>query len=453
MGRFVTPGDDSRPESVVVRIDGFGYGGEGYSRTPDGFLSVWHALPGERVEVLPGDYHRGRAWGRLVRVLEPAGRRVDPKCSHYDSCTGCALRHIGRSDERSWKLTQLAEILERYGPSTSTIELKWVGPEERDGHRERANYQIDPNAEMPLGFRGPSGTHSPIPDCPAQSDGLNQLVCEIGAWLKSDLFGLFVPSSVEILHSQEGHSLLVLKTGVPISSDLLAGLRRAAETSAPKRLNIALLGPNQVTTGRDQVTTLVGKLGHQASPFGEVPFGVWTHTTLAPAEAMYGWVGEHLRGQADRLLDVCSGVGGISIRFAHRFSEVLALDVNHDALGCLSQCAARRDLDQIKTRAGKVETILPRLVKEQQGTPPVSTAVINPMRIPLGPGPLETLPELGVTKIVYLGPSPVSAAKDARILAGLGYEVVDAAGIDLQPGTGRVMLGLAMRLVSGAQEA
>ena len=62
------------------------------------------------------------------------------------------------------------------------------------------------------------------------------------------------------------------------------------------------------------------------------------------------------------------------------------------------------------------------------------------MREPLGERPLSYLEILGVERVVYLGPSPASTARDIDIMRGLGWEVVSLAGAMLHPATYHVML-------------
>jgi len=78
-----------------VRIESIAAGGDGVGRLDGLAVFIPRTAPGELVEA--SVRQRGRmARGRLLRVLEPSGDRVVPRCVHYDRdrCGGCQVQHL-----------------------------------------------------------------------------------------------------------------------------------------------------------------------------------------------------------------------------------------------------------------------------------------------------------------------------------------------------------------------
>jgi tRNA/tmRNA/rRNA uracil-C5-methylase (TrmA/RlmC/RlmD family) len=67
-------------------------------------------------------------------------------------------------------------------------------------------------------------------------------------------------------------------------------------------------------------------------------------------------------------------------------------------------------------------------------------ATVNPMREPVGERALAYLAPLGVERVVYLGPSPVSAAKDIGAMLRAGWRLDYLGAANLHPATYHLML-------------
>jgi tRNA/tmRNA/rRNA uracil-C5-methylase (TrmA/RlmC/RlmD family) len=172
------------------------------------------------------------------------------------------------------------------------------------------------------------------------------------------------------------------------------------------------------------------------------PVGSWVPANPAAANLMVEWVIETLGRQRHHafVLDLCCGPGTVTAKLAERY-RVVAVDRDHRATRALVDA----NLPNVTVRAGAVGRILRKLRRELRGPGPTA-AVVNPMRLPLG-DQLDDLRALGIEQVVYLGPSPVSACRDANRLAQLsGYRLRRYAAVDLHPGTSQVMLALDLAL-------
>jgi tRNA/tmRNA/rRNA uracil-C5-methylase (TrmA/RlmC/RlmD family) len=211
---------------------------------------------------------------------------------------------------------------------------------------------------------------------------------------------------------------------------------------------IWILPPSPVSTNAASCAEPAPRLALRAydgcggEAWANIPYGSFMPTSPAIYWALSQWVAQRLKHSGHRrLLDLCSGAGCLSLSLAADMDAILAVDRDHRALHALAETAALRGFDHLTTRAGKVGTILPRLRRVADRW---DAALVNPMREPLG-AEIKELAALGIKQVLYLGPSAVSAAKDARQLGQHGYRVEAVAGVDLHPGTAQILLALDLR--------
>jgi 23S rRNA (uracil1939-C5)-methyltransferase len=411
---------------VTLDVLGHGYGGEGYARLAEGFVSLPRALPGERVEAEVGEFVRGRAWGRVTRWLSTAAERVAPDCPHYDRCSGCALRHLSRADERAFKLARAREILRRYGPPGVPGELEWVGGAERLGHRARGTFGVSvgdgaPGGPVRVGLRGLGldGGRVDVRDCPAQTAGFRAVMVAVGQVLDGHPEGASRLRAVTVETAAGGSARLELEGSEELDETLRDELFSLAP-AAPLVVELPLRrGPETLRVA--------------------VPRGVWHHAAPGLGARLADWVAARVsESGATRLLDLCCGIGTLTARLAPGAQWVLACDENLAAVTALAEALARAGIGQVEVRAGRIGAVLRKLRRDPGAR--AELAVVNPMRRPLGKKQLRDLPALGVRDVVYCGPAPVSAARDASVLSALGYEMTRAAVVDLHPGTAQLML-------------
>lgn len=448
-------------ETFEVLIEDYGFTGEGYVRLSDGWLSIRGALPGERVRVrLEPNQREGarRLFAQVVRVVEPSPARRDPLCAFADICHGCQLRHMSMAEEVRWKSSAMVEILQKYvgiepedQPPMGLISVPglWRG----DAERVRSNLTYMPTAQgSSLGLRSPktSGLIS-MANCPALAEPLQRVIRTVESCVQDvgvipdrtqEVGGL---RAIRVSSPLHGRGMLVFDiTGDEVlveqpwrqleSLSWLVAVHERLRESLPDRISIywesgAL---REHISGPARMRLPVA--GHTL----EVGPADWFHATLRPAEALY----EHIVPlfdfrEDDRMLDIGCGVGTISVMASEYVAEVVGIDANLQSVETAQLNAFENNLDNVQIIAGSWEKGLRQLALEGRR---FDVASINPMREPLGERPLRYLSTLGVARLVYLGPSPVAAARDFETLLSLGWRMVSVAHAMLHPATYHTML-------------
>jgi 23S rRNA (uracil1939-C5)-methyltransferase len=138
-------------------------------------------------------------------------------------------------------------------------------------------------------------------------------------------------------------------------------------------------------------------------------------------------------GPGQAVLDLYCGVGLFSIPLADTGASVIGVESN--AAACEDFAANAGERMNLELHEGAVEQVLPALASEGQR---VDVVVLDPPRTGAGPDVLRMAADLGPARLIYIASDPASLARDAAQLASLGFHLVEAQPVDLQPQTFRV---------------
>jgi len=443
---------DDQTTTRVLTIEGLGFGAEGYVRCEEGFVSIHHTLPGDVVVAKVGEFKRGRAWGEVIKWKSKGGDHVEPDCHHYTTCSGCSLRHVDRTYESQWKLQEAAKIIDKYGPpGASSVEVEWLGPERRVAHRLRGRFRIErgePAFAVGLRSVGLGGDLVNIPDCPAQLPAFQLAVSLFFPVLESESD----IASIEVRlasPSAQAEGSLVLLESPQISASGAEAIRELSRKLGCSCARVWEGELGEVFAGSPSTVVTHSRVfaderdGLPAFVNVEAPWSSWYHANAGAARALFDWVAPQVDERHISMIDLCAGIGGLSMSVLRPGLEVLAVDQDRHALNALSSACSALSIGGVSVRPGKVGTVLRRVVRDPHGARP-TLATINPMRQPLGKE-LSQLGELPITQVFYLGPSPSSAAKDWSVLAQQGFRLARIGLADLHPATAQFMLVAMLR--------
>jgi 23S rRNA (uracil1939-C5)-methyltransferase len=102
-------------ELVVIKIEDMAYGGKGVGRHEGLVVFVPFAAPGDTLSAYLTKRKKSFAEGRIVQVLAPSPRRVEPRCPYFGACGGCVYQHLSYDDQLQVKASQVAQTLRRVG--------------------------------------------------------------------------------------------------------------------------------------------------------------------------------------------------------------------------------------------------------------------------------------------------------------------------------------------------
>jgi tRNA/tmRNA/rRNA uracil-C5-methylase (TrmA/RlmC/RlmD family) len=136
-----------------------------------------------------------------------------------------------------------------------------------------------------------------------------------------------------------------------------------------------------------------------------------------------------MRGK--RAVDLFAGLGGFGLHLARAGAEVVAVEIDRDAVAQLRRAAERAGLP-LTTIAGDASADL----AAQLGTPDLS--VVNPPRKGLSESTRQLLVALAPPTLIYVSCGPETLGRDVQILATHGWTPDTIEPFDLMPGTAQI---------------
>lgn len=393
------------------------------------------ALPGERILFQRVRRHRQHDEGALVDVLERSPSRVDPKCTHFGICGGCAMQHLDPAGQLAAKQSELAESLSRIG---RVEPARWLeplaGPVWNYRRRARLGAKWVPKRERVLvGFRERQKPYvAALERCEVLAAPLDALITPLSELLT----GLEARVSIPQIEAAVGDDgvLLVFRNLVELSAADRAAL---LDFGQAHRVRICLQpgGLDSVMSLDGSSTTLEYRLPEENLRFEFRPTD-FVQVNGAMNRALVQRAIELLELEpTHRVLDLFCGLGNFTLPIARRVREVVGIE---GEAGLVARARRNAELNELTNASFHVANLA-----EPEGG---SSALVGRFdRILLDPpraGAIEVLPrlvKLGATRMVYVSCHPGTLARDVGVLCSEhGYRLAAAGVVDMFPHTTHV---------------
>jgi 23S rRNA (uracil1939-C5)-methyltransferase len=390
----------SSPETIETRIESLAAGGDGVGRTPDGrALFVPLTAPRDRVRVRIVDSRRRFARGVLEAVLEPSPDRVEPACSVFGRCGGCAWQHLDYAAQLSAKARILRDALTRIGRLEVGEEICVTPSPSAYGYRSRAR-PVQVGTAVGFRMRG-SRRVCAVDACPvlqpAVEAALRRLVAEATSAKSSSAQGIEQEVEWELAAGTDGETRT---TRVPAASRSTQPRESIHLTVAGDRLRISSGVFAQANA------LLLGKLADAVC-----------------REA----------GRGTTAVELFAGAGLLTLPLSRRFDCLWAIESDPRAIADLRfnlEVAGRPNVD---VRRGRVERVLDRL-----GLHSPDALVLDPPRTGLPEPAFDSLLRIRPRRVVYLSCDPATLSRDLARLCDDGYRLAKIEAFDLFPQTPHV---------------
>lgn len=424
-------------ETTIVDL---GHDGRGVARQGDKVVFVAGALPGEQVRLRMRKRHRHYDEAELLEVLTASPDRVEPRCQHYQQCSGCSLQHLAPAAQIEAKQRVLADNFQRIGKVSPE---SWLPPltDSPWGYRRRGRLSVRHVAKkgrVLVGFREEGNPRfvADIQRCEVMHPALGP---HIGA-LADMISGLQAGADIAQVEfaAGDGRMALVFRHLKPLSDADQAAMVRFGQAH-----ELAIyLQPG----GNDSVHPLWpqdmqlsfsiggGRPGDDVSlafrplDFVQVNAGM-NHKMMAQALDLLD------PQPTDKVLDLFCGLGNFSLPIARRAAKVVGIEGEHGLVERAAQNAARNGLDNAGFHVAN-------LFEDQRNTAWAredwDSILLDPPRAGADKV-LAYLPRKKTRRLVYVSCHPGSLARDAGLLVHEhGFRLVKAGVMDMFPHTAHV---------------
>jgi tRNA/tmRNA/rRNA uracil-C5-methylase (TrmA/RlmC/RlmD family) len=158
-------------QPIQLTIIDVAFGGRGVARHDGKVYFIPFTAPGDVVTARVVRSKKNFAEAELVEVIEKSPDRVEPRCSYFSRCGGCAYQHINYPRQLELKAKQVEQTLRRVGRLESVPMQPIVPSPEEYYYRNRIRVHVTAGV---VGFYA-HGSHAliDIEECPISMPDVN----------------------------------------------------------------------------------------------------------------------------------------------------------------------------------------------------------------------------------------------------------------------------------------
>ncbi len=373
-------------DRVSIKIDSIAFGGDGVGRLDNFVVFVPFAAPGDELEIEIIQRKKKFARGKILRIINPSDKRVNPLCVYYGNCGGCCYQHINYETQLAIKKNQVVDAFEKIGGITAPPVYEVIPSPRAYHYRGKAKLHAGKVArEKNFGFMDISG---------AQVVDIER--CEIvDETINKKIFAL-----------RENESFFPCMNGeysIWSGTDAVAG---------EKELII------RAVKGK---TFFVPREGF---------FQANLYLTDKLVEEVCRLTAER---KVETLIDAYCGSGLFSVFLSPHAKNIFGIENAAAAVACARMNAAKDGAENVNFYAGDVEDILSREFSPRKNK--TDMALLDPPRIGCSAPVLQTLVRLLPRRIIYISCNPATQARDIKYLREQGYKLINLMPLDMFPQT------------------
>lgn len=421
--------------SFEASIESLAQDGRGVAHIEGKTVFIHGALPDEKVLFTYERVQRRHDEGRVETVLQVSADRVEPRCTHFGVCGGCALQHLNSDSQIQGKEQALKDALQHIGKVEPEVYLQplvaghW-------GYRRKARLgvkHVPKKGKVLVGFRERGSSFvADLQRCEVLHPKVGERLDDLSQLIE----GLSIKEKLPQIEVSMGDSVcaLVFRVLETPSTDDLDRLRAFGETHGFV-IYLQEGGPDTVRPLSETPTELYYTLPNLDLRLCFSPLD-FTQVNLELNHMMLERALDMLDPQPDeRILDLFCGIGNFTLPLAVRAGQVTGVEGDAGLVARARQNAAANRLDNTRFYTAN-------LYEELDNEPWLMDQFDKVLLDPPRSGAMEVLPllpKLGARRLLYISCYPLTLARDAGILVNdYGYRMLSAGVMDMFPHTGHM---------------
>jgi 23S rRNA (uracil1939-C5)-methyltransferase len=433
---------------IVVDIEHLDTSGDGVARHRGQIITVPFTIPGERVRA---SFERSRSRAAtLLEVVRASPHRVQPGCSHFGGCGGCAWQHIAYSEQLRLKTEMVDRLVTRTVPRAPAARpmIAATSLEDPWHYRQKVHFVFaTPNrgSSLVMGHyaRG-SRRVMAVRECPVHDERGNTVAFGLfDAYTKvSGRHGLPTLKSVAIRVSGATHETMATLVVTDNSDQRLRSATRQALSAAwaPSsfHINVHPRGDAYIfgsetrrITGTERLRDEVGGASFLISPTA------FFQTNVRAAEILVQLVLDAVPADTP-VLDLYAGAGLFALPLAKRGQRVTAVEANRAAIadGEASLRVSRIPPERCRFVAKPVSAFTPAFADGLRRGRLGPAVILDPPREGCEAVVLDhVFGRIRPSTAVYVSCNPETLARDLQLIVREGYAIDSMQPVDMFPHT------------------
>ncbi|MEX0994632.1 MAG: 23S rRNA (uracil(1939)-C(5))-methyltransferase RlmD [Balneolaceae bacterium] len=448
---------------VELDVESAAYKGKGVARHDGLAVFIPGTAPGDKILARIVKRKKSYCEAKKLKLLEPSPRRIEPRCSHADTCGGCTWQHLQYKDQLEIKEQQVRDHMERIGGLDPSVVQPIIGCDKEFYYRNKMEYSFGTRKWLTeeeirrdeyvddSGFA--AGLHAPgrydkilnLNECHLQDPVSYQILDEVRQYCIEHKIPAY-----DTVHNTGFMRNLVIRSS-HYTEDLMVNL--VTYSSDPETIQTL---SNHLTETFPEITTLVNNINDRTNPTavgryenilygpGYITDSIGRHTfkihanaffqTNTPqAEKLYGIARKFAQPhKEDLLFDLYCGVGTMSLFMSDAVKKVIGIELSEVALQNARFNANENQVDNADFVLGDMKDTFHDSLLHPSGRP--DCILTDPPRAGMHPDVVKQLCDLRVSRLVYVSCNPSTMARDLKKLKKY-YHIRQIQPVDMFPQT------------------
>ncbi|MDD3947774.1 MAG: 23S rRNA (uracil(1939)-C(5))-methyltransferase RlmD [Clostridia bacterium] len=433
-------------DSLELKIDDIGSGGEGIAHREEYTVFVPFALPAETIRAKITYVKRNLAYGVMTHILEESPERVTPVCPIYYRCGGCDLMHLNYEAQLQSKRQNLIHILRKNCGYTGEVMPMVASP---DPFHYRNKIQLPfgrKDGKTVLGFYKP-GSHIlvPLTKCLLHGEWATKLIrivtdfadkYKISVYDEASQKGLLRHLVARFLDGTIMVTLVINGRQLPQAEKLVSALRAEFNNSSlylsinTKRTNV-ILGNQLVPVYAPKQTVRVQGIEVEINPMS------FFQVNDAVRDLIYSATIAAIAPDTKSIvIDAYSGVGLLGAILAKKGAQIYNIEIVPEAVRDANKLYRTNGLSAVNLCADAAKA-LPELIPQFADSVDYLSVILDPPRKGCDPAVLRALTSHPVSKLIYISCNPATLSRDLALLQP-AYDIQSITPYDMFPNTRHV---------------
>jgi 23S rRNA (uracil1939-C5)-methyltransferase len=393
-------------------------------------IKVVRTVVGDQVRVALPQTDKSYMYGKLVNLLQPSQKRVDPLCDAFNNgCGGCQWLHFNYTEQLKWKTKILREMLNKR--LNAVIRVNDIIP-----------------MKIPYGFRNKMSFRNVKSRFVSMMDFSDAVIsadtCRVetiaNQKARQKIISLKIHPDIQQAHFRSTPSGQI---GIHLYVTSVSKVVNEFAVWCMQNID-GCVGVGAQTKKNYTVIAGEGQLSYQYKNLAwTIPLNGFFQTNYLQAETLLETALTQMASTSnDCVLDLYCGCGFFTLPLAMNAKEVLGIENNISSTANAVVNAKTNNIRNISFLTKDVGYALNELPQNM-----FRHVLLDPPRSGCDEIALHALCAMAPERIVYISCSPQSLVRDLKLLLVSGYTVTYCQPIDMFPHTAHMETVVTLRLL------
>ena len=392
---------DDTFEVKIIRLNNEGLG---VALVNKFVVFVKNALPNELVKIRITEVNENYAKGIVTDYIETSLERRVPECPYFEKCGGCHLMHLNYESQINFKKDKVKSIFKKI--SNIDINIKDIIYDKEYNYRNKIVLKIKGN-KIGL-YREKTNDIISIDKCLITNDKINDELIKLELFVHK-----YINNGINEL------MIRVINNKIMFSLDTINKEVRDNFIENFNHTNSIYIN-NKLVYGEEYLKEEIDDLEFNISPksFFQVNKNI--------SKLMYEKAVSYIN-KSNRVLDLYSGTGTITLLASKKAKEVIGIEVVKDAVKDANNNLELNNVSNVSFICDKVENRIDEFKD-------IDSIILDPPRSGSDKKSLNSILEIEPKQIIYISCNPVTLARDYNVLQEK-YNIKEITLFDMFPNT------------------